>query len=505
MLYGDMEKQRICLIIPPSPFLADERVFVSLGPIKVAASLEKAGHTVEVLDLSGVVNYEKVVRDYASAADIVTIGLSATTPQMPNAKSIMRVLREIKPQAKLILGGAHATVVNAARKREKRRGIVGRAHLAFQQIADISDVIVAGDGELAIFSALEPNAPSLIDGDDPDSNLFLSARELAELPPPARHLIDLSSYHYSIAGVPACSLIMQLGCSFGCRFCSGRLSPTFRRVRIRSIDSVIREIRSVYRQYGFRGYMLYDDELNISPNMINDLHALCDLQNELGETFVFRGFIKANLFNASQAAAMKKAGFKEICVGFESGSPRILRNVKKQATVEQNTACVEIAKKYNLRIKAFCSIGHAGETEETIRQTSDWLLAVGVDDFDMTIISTFPGTPYYDDAVHHHDDIWVYSTPENGDKLYSQEIDYTQTAEYYKGQIEDGYRSYVYTDALSREDIVRLRDREERDIRKKLNIPFYQTKAAILYDHSMGQIPSQILYRNPNLSSGRVI
>ena len=47
---------RICLVIPPSPFLLDERVFASLGILKVAAELE-VFHDVSVLDLSGVENY----------------------------------------------------------------------------------------------------------------------------------------------------------------------------------------------------------------------------------------------------------------------------------------------------------------------------------------------------------------------------------------------------------------------------------------------------------------
>ena len=44
----------LCLIIPPSLFLLDERVFMSLGILKVAAVLEREGIGVELLDLSGV-------------------------------------------------------------------------------------------------------------------------------------------------------------------------------------------------------------------------------------------------------------------------------------------------------------------------------------------------------------------------------------------------------------------------------------------------------------------
>jgi len=58
------EKQTICLIIPPSIFLLDERVFVSLGVLKVAAVLEQAGKIVELLDLSGIENFEDALADH---------------------------------------------------------------------------------------------------------------------------------------------------------------------------------------------------------------------------------------------------------------------------------------------------------------------------------------------------------------------------------------------------------------------------------------------------------
>src|SRR2546425_4141041 len=61
--------KRICLITPPSIFLLDERVFMTLGILKVAAVLEQAGLAVEMLDLSGVENYEEVVRDHVRSEE----------------------------------------------------------------------------------------------------------------------------------------------------------------------------------------------------------------------------------------------------------------------------------------------------------------------------------------------------------------------------------------------------------------------------------------------------
>ena len=110
---------RICLIIPPSTFLMDERVFMSLGILKVAAVLEQSGTKVEMLDLSGIKNFSEVVSDYARIRkDVHHFGLTSTTPQLPAVTKITETIRNTRSDAKIILGGPHITLVNAAYKRE---------------------------------------------------------------------------------------------------------------------------------------------------------------------------------------------------------------------------------------------------------------------------------------------------------------------------------------------------------------------------------------------------
>src|SRR3990167_2400614 len=116
----------LTLIIAPSPFLLDERVFLSLGILKVAASLEQAGYPVSVLDLSGVSNYTDAARVAAREAEGSIFGVTATTPQMPAATKIAQAIREERPDARLILGGPHVTLCHAAAKGEERRGVKGR-------------------------------------------------------------------------------------------------------------------------------------------------------------------------------------------------------------------------------------------------------------------------------------------------------------------------------------------------------------------------------------------
>ncbi|HET9783353.1 MAG TPA: radical SAM protein, partial [Terriglobales bacterium] len=466
---------------------------------ELAAVLERAGAAVEMVDLSGVSNFADAMAAHCRTSEATAFGLTATTPQMPAAMRLAEIIRGARPDARLILGGPHATLVHAAARLEARRGRQGRGLAAEARLLAGFDVIVAGDGERAIFAALEPDAPALIDADDPKSPLFLASAELADFPPPARHLMDVDSYRYTIDGQRALSLIAQLGCPFGCGFCGGRLSPFLRRVRTRPAAAVVEEILQLREQYGVRGFMLYDDELNVNPEVLSLMRELAAVQQERGERFHMRGFIKSQLFTAEQAEAMRAAGFRWILVGFESGDERILENIQKRATREQNTRCVEIAHAHGLKVKALMSAGHPGESRATLDATRDWLLAARPDDFDLTVITTYPGTPYFDEAELTAPGVWTY-TAAGGDRLHSREVDFPRVAEYYKGA-PGAYTAFVHTDFLSAPELAAARDRIEREVRERLGIAYPQGTAAQAYEHSMGQqLPARILRRSGSAS-----
>jgi radical SAM superfamily enzyme YgiQ (UPF0313 family) len=242
--------------------------------------------------------------------------------------------------------------------------------------------------------------------------------------------------------------------------------------------------------------MLYDDELNVSKTIIELMNSIADLQEKLGVEFRLRGFIKSQLFTDEQAQAMRRAGFRWLLCGFEAANDRILENINKRADLADNNRVMEIAARHDLKVKALMSVGHAGESEKSIMDVRDWLLQVHPADFDVTTITTYPGTPYYDEALEHPElpDVWTY-TAKNGDKLHSYDVDYTAVADYYKGDPSGGYHSYVFTDYLSGDEIVKLRDQVENEVREKLNIPFNPGAPGVKYEHSMGQgpLPSNIL------------
>lgn len=483
----------ITLVTPPSGFLLDQRVFASLGILKVGAALRIAGHSVEHLDLSGVKNYEDVIRVHLKSSPSKVFALTATTPQMPAAMKINSIIRQEAPDVKTILGGPHATLVNAAGKGEQRRSVEGRGTHGLSLLLQSFDVVVAGDGERAILQALLFDS-RLVDADDPKSPFWLTSQGFTESPWPARDLLDIESYHYYVDGERALSLISQLGCPYRCSFCAGRDSSMLRRIRLRPPGDAKAEMVHLYETYGVKGYFFLDDELNVNKQMLGLMQGLKEEAESRGIEWRLRGFLKAELFTEEQAEAMYAAGFRQLLIGFESGHDRILTNIQKVATKEDNTRAMRIAKEHGLKVKALMSLGHPGETEETALAIRDWLLDVKPADMDCTIITPYPGSPYYDEAVLQPDGSYCYAAPKTGDKLYMENVDFNKEVQFYKGA-PGAYQSFVWTNELSPKRLCELRDQIEYDVRTALGIPFYTAGAAQSIEHSMGMtgIPGNIL------------
>lgn len=441
---------KITLINPPSPFLLDDRVFPPLGLLQVGAALEAAGEDVRLIDLAGSPDWEY---ELAAEKPADLYAITATTPQFPAAVQIARILREVAPASRLVIGGPHATVMP-------------ESCVAF-------DTVVMGDGEEAAISAIRRDAPRLLDHTNVEGGPLRWHR-------PMRQLLDMDSYRYSLDGLPATSMMLSQGCPYNCSFCCGRLTPYYRRVRVRPLDDVLSEIGELVESYAARGLMLFDDEVNLVDSA---LLAFCGAVKPFG--LKLRAFVKANLFTDAQAEAMAAAGFVEVCTGVESGDDGILKTIEKKTTRAINTRFVALANKHGIRAKAFCSLGHPGETWESARETESWLLEARPDDFDVTLITIYPGTPIWAGKVLDGEGDYSY-TAKTGASLHFSAIDYSVEFAYYKGRPRE-YVSHVWTETLSREDLVALRDGIEERVRASLGIAYPKAFSGDQYEHSMGQ------------------
>ena len=99
------------------------------------------------------------------------------------------------------------------------------------------------------------------------------------------------------------------------------------------------------------------------------------------------------------AKAMKEAGCRLLIVGYESGDPQILKNIKKGANVEMAQRFTDNCRKLDIKIHGDFIIGLPGETETTIRQTIDFAKRLPLDIALFHIAAPYPGTPFFHEVV----------------------------------------------------------------------------------------------------------
>jgi radical SAM superfamily enzyme YgiQ (UPF0313 family) len=151
--------------------------------------------------------------------------------------------------------------------------------------------------------------------------------------------------------------------------------------------------------------------------------GICEKLGELGD-ITWRGFVVTAKFDEELARACKRSGCYEIASGIESGSPSILRRIRKPATVGINRRFIQTAKRAGLRVKAFMIVGLAGESWDTIRETDQFLEDLrregcAPDDVDFSILQIYPGSPFYQnlqdivfkDISEHYEKAYYKSAP----------------------------------------------------------------------------------------------
>ena len=404
----------ITLIIPPAPYLRDDRVFVPLGVLYVASALECEGYEVRVLNLAGQQNWQDMVREVASQ-DNRLVGITASTSDFPLAKQVLGIIKSVNDQVPVAIGGAHATVAPSS--------------------CEMFDKVVVGDGLTGIFLALDTDQ-KIVRGE--------MVRNLDLAPLPARHLIDLKSYHYEIDGRSATNVMSQWGCPFSCVFCCGRNIPEYRTVRWRSPSNFVSELDLLSAEYGYTAFMIHDDEFNLRGARTIEV---CELLRK--RDYRFRCFVRADLFTEEIARAMALAGCHQVDVGVESGSARILKVIRKHTTPGINTRARRLARRYGMKFKAFMTIGHPSETHQDALMTKQWRLDNAPDLFEIYVVTPYPGAPIYDQK-------------ELFDLKF--DIDYGQDVSFVTRRHGE-YECHVSTSGLTSEDIARLREEIDREVR----------------------------------------
>lgn len=196
------------------------------------------------------------------------------------------------------------------------------------------------------------------------------------------------------------------------------------------------------KDLGYGGVYLFDDLFAIA------LPVSRPIAEELKKRdLIYRCNGQANFFTKwgeDFAKMLSDTGCKEIAFGHESGSQKILDNVKKNTKVEQNYRSIEYAKKYGIKVKSFVMLGLPGEDDETIKETEKFLATGGMDDFQLAVYYPYKGTRIRD-AIDRGEDGFDLHFEGEGLGAYGQKGGSTE--------------SVVHTERFSSKELLNIRDR----------------------------------------------
>ncbi|MFA6023162.1 MAG: radical SAM protein [Candidatus Pacearchaeota archaeon] len=371
------------LIIPPNPYLGDDKRNPPLGLLYIASKVERDGTKVRVSDLRG--------KDLGELENIIgnadVYGITASTPDYLTAKEIAFKIKSKNYKSKIIIGGIHATSVP-------------------NEIDKIFDKVVIGEGEQIISKILK----DINKGDKTRFYQDSPIENLDEIPFPAYHLIPFESAFsknaFEVGGEPAAAVITSRGCPYSCSFCASRkMWPG--KVRFRSTSNVINEVNWLKKDYGIKNFRFQDDTMTFDYKKIK---SLCE---ELAPLEIkWRAATRVDKISLEVLKSMKNSGCEEIAFGVESLCQDALDKVGKRVEVSDFYKAMNISKEAGLKTRLYFIIGLPGEAPGFADRLIKFTQETNPDGIDVSTLVPYPGSDIY----HHPEKYGIVIKPENFSK-----------------------------------------------------------------------------------------
>jgi len=369
-----------------------------LSLLSIGAVLEQAGFKVSILDAHVRQLSEADVAEEIAKLKPSVVGLTVMTSTAIVSHRIAQIAKAVDPQIKVVVGGVH---VDALTEEALRNQAV--------------DYAVRGDGEYTMLEFCRGKNPEEIKGlsyredgrvvHNPPRPIFM---DLGELPRYAYHLVPMHKYYPAVGAyrrLPAINMLMTRGCPGKCIFCNSAETA----LRTRPAAKVVEEIIHLRDTYGIREIQFYDDTFTV---MKKNVLEFCRLMGEKKVGVSFSCFARTDCFNEEMARALKKAGCHQVMFGIESGSPEILKILRKEIDLDKTKHAVQLAKRNGIEVRAAFIFGTPGETEETVEETLQYAIDLDPDIAIFNITTPYPGTQLYawaeEEGVLLTNDWWEY-------------------------------------------------------------------------------------------------
>jgi hopanoid biosynthesis associated radical SAM protein HpnJ len=205
--------------------------------------------------------------------------------------------------------------------------------------------------------------------------------------------LDITRYNVPFLLNPYLSFYTSRGCPAMCTFCLWPQTHSGHRWRLRSSDDVVNECRYALQAFPNLKEIFFDDDtFNYRKERTIEL---CNKLKTLNFTWSCTSRVTTDY---DTLKAMKDAGCRLLIVGYESGDPQILKNIKKGATIDMAERFTANCKKLGLIVHGDFIVGLPGESRESIRKTIDFAKKLDNETIQVSIAHPYPGTEFYDYA-----------------------------------------------------------------------------------------------------------
>lgn len=407
---------KILLIRPASVFSKSSYSVPVTMPLSIAylgANLLKHGHQVHVIDALGEgldhistsysphvlyrgLSNESILGRILEKPD--AIGMTAMFSQdWPHIEETINRIHEKFPDTPIILGGEHATAASEYVLKTCPAVTyiaLGEGEETLVEFADCLDGKKRIEGIAGIHYL--SHKKNLL-ANPPRSRI----RNIDDLPWPAWHLFSLEPYFkagegHGVERGRSMPILATRGCPYQCSFCSNPFMWTTRYV-MRSTRLVADEIEHYLHQYQAKNIDFFDETAIIQKSWIV---AFCQeiKRRDLKFTWQLPSGTRSEALDDEVLCEMASAGCKNITYAPESGSIKVLEEIKKKIKIPKMLASVRSAKKNQIYVKCNLIVGFPKETRSDIAQTL-WLAlrlaCIGVDDAALYAYSPYPGSELY--------------------------------------------------------------------------------------------------------------
>jgi anaerobic magnesium-protoporphyrin IX monomethyl ester cyclase len=407
---------KVCLINPPRLLTLTSvslRATPPLGLAYIAGALREAGHEVTVLDAiaaapESITQFEgdivlhglqdaEVVSMVPRDAEVIGIGCMFSNNWLAN-RSLINLLGHEFPDARFVIGGEHATAV---------------PEICLEQCPRL-EAVVLGEGEDTItelvgcftlgigFDHVEGIACRNAGNEVVRTTLRKRRKDIGQLSWPAWELFPLEDYmlhkfSYGVDRGRSLPVMATRGCPYTCTFCS---SPQMwgTRYYMRTPEDMADEIQMMYDSYGIRNFDFYDLTAIIKKDWII---AFCKelMGRGLDITWQIPAGTRSEAIDDEVAGWLYRSGCRNITYAPESGSPEVLRIIKKKVILDRMLDSIRSSSKEGLNIKLNMMIGFPDETQAHVWKTT-WFLVraslAGAHDALPSIFSPYPGSELFE-------------------------------------------------------------------------------------------------------------